>query len=403
MSLLTANSSGHLSGSFTIPPNIVAGKKLVTFTGNEQSSASAIYTGSNILITETENTTIFKERVTQPRVDPVAQTFMLPSQIMLSGVDLWFAALGTSNIIVQIRNTNDGVPGETIFAEAELPASSCNTTTYTRFPFEFPIIIEANQEYAIVIQCNDAVSAVKIATLGQYDTEHGHWITSQPYAIGVLLSSSNAVTWTPHQISDLAFRLLSPVFSETSKTVNLGNVSVIGATDLMVLADIYLPSPDCFVNFTLTFSDQSTINCAANQPIELSAAYTGQIDIVANMTGTSSRAPVLGDGVSVISGVLDTEGLYISRAFDCNGANAATVIIDALLAGSSTFNIYFLNSSAAYVEMTGGTTKLLDNGYTEHAFAPTGIALGASTRIKIKMDGTATGRPKLKKLRVAMT
>lgn len=404
MSILTANSQGVINGHFHVPPNIVAGTKKVEFIGGGGSRGEATYTGTNILITETK----FKNITTVIHCDPLAQTFMMPSRTMVSAVDLWFAALGTSDIVVQIRNTNDGVPGQDVLAEVRLPSSSCNTSTYTRFELDYPIIIEADIEYAIVVQCNDAVSSLKIATLGQYDTEHNKWVTSQPYTIGVLLSSSNASTWTPHQISDLAFRLLAPVFTETQKTVNLGHIDATGITDIMVLADVFLPTHDCFVDFTLTFSGTgATETCGVNQAVQLSAAYTGEVGIVANLRGTTSFAPVLGDGVAVATGVMDTSGVYISRLFDANntGSNAQTadILIDALLPGTSSMNVYIRTSAdTVWTEVTSPTTRLLDNGFTEYTYHKASIS-EASTRIKIQMDGTVAYRPKAQKLRCAMT
>ncbi|MFP3030850.1 MAG: hypothetical protein ACEY3M_06775, partial [Wolbachia sp.] len=43
---------------------------------------------------------------------------------------------------------------------------------------------------------------------------------------GVLLSSSNASTWTPHQNLDLTFRLLAAKFSEVSHVVDLGIIII---------------------------------------------------------------------------------------------------------------------------------------------------------------------------------
>ena len=52
------------------------------------------------------------------------------------------------------------------------------------------------------------------------------------YRIGVLLSSSNASTWTAHQDRDLKFRLLACRFTENTRTVPLGNITVTDSTDL---------------------------------------------------------------------------------------------------------------------------------------------------------------------------
>jgi hypothetical protein len=333
---------------------------------------------------------------------------MLTADTMCSGVRLWFSALGNSDILVSIRNTNNGVPGEVVLAEKQLPVSSCNTSTFTQFNFDWPFVLSANQEYAVVVMCNDSTSSVKIATLGQFDTVNQKWITSQPYSIGVMLTSSNSVTWTPQQISDLAFEIMAPVFTETTKTVDLGHITVTGATNVMVLADLFLPSPDCSVDFTLTFvGTGATITCGTNQSNVLTAAYTGQINIQANMKGSSSFAPVLGDGVAVAIGATGTTGDYVSRLFDCDnvgGINAtdSVVILEALLPGTSNFTVYLRTSSdSAWTQLTSPTSKLLDDGYTEFTFSKSSLSL-ASTRLKVTMNGSAAYRPSIKSLRCAM-
>ena len=401
MSIISANSIGHCAGHFTVPANEVAGKKLVEFTGAGGSSGSAIYTGSNILINEVK----FKEIATQPRCEPLAQTFTLTNPAMITGVDLWFTANGTTDVIVQIRNTGFGVPAEQILAETRLPQASRNTTSYTRFVFDYPLLLDDGVEYAIVIQCDDAVSAVKIASLGQFDSVHQKWITSQPYTVGTLLSSSNASTWTAQQISDLTFRLLSPAFTQTSLSVDLGHITVSGISDIMMLGNTYLPTFDTNITFTLTMVADSnrTFNCTLNQAVALPALYTGQVNIQANLTGTSSRAPVLGEDVSVATGIIATSGDYISRLFPTNSGTTMTVILDVYTVGSATVTVFARTSAdTAWTQITNTTSRAIEDGYAEISYTLTGLS-ETNTRVKIHMTGTFAYRPSAKNLRVALT
>lgn len=59
-------------------------------------------------------------------------------------------------------------------------------------------MLQAKREYAVVVLCDDATTALYVAELGKQDPTRGY-VTSQPYQVGVLLSSSNASTWTAHQ------------------------------------------------------------------------------------------------------------------------------------------------------------------------------------------------------------
>ena len=111
--------------------------------------------------------------------------------------------------------------------------------------FPEPILLEAEEEYAIVVLCNDADAELGIAELGKWDGTAQKWVTQQPYTVGVLLSSSNASSWTIHQDRDLAFRLLAPVYAATTKEITLGTVTLDNATDIALAAEHRIPSVNC--------------------------------------------------------------------------------------------------------------------------------------------------------------
>ena len=206
---LTANSNGNISGSFTVPANVAAGSKLVRFQGS-QTVAEASYIGRGVLnTTELQSlTTIVNTRTLDfaRRVDPLAQTFMLNARMQIAAVDLWFTAKGSSRVLMQIRGVTLGLPNATIVAESILPSAQISTVDVTRFKFP-PVVLEENQEYCIVIMCDDAVTAVSVGELGKFDAIQQAWVTSQPYTVGVLLSSSNNSTWAAHQAVDLTFMM----------------------------------------------------------------------------------------------------------------------------------------------------------------------------------------------------
>lgn len=123
---VTADSSGKLTGTFTIPADVPAGTKLVEFRGGEGgSTAQATFVGQGTL----EVTTLRQvQTVTNTNIDPLAQTFMLDKAVQLAGVDVWFTARGDSGVRVQIRDVSNGVPTRTVLAEAVVPAASLVVT-----------------------------------------------------------------------------------------------------------------------------------------------------------------------------------------------------------------------------------------------------------------------------------
>lgn len=133
------------------------------------------------------------------RIDPLAQTFSLDAAAQITGVELFVTALGATAITVQIRETQVGFPTQRIIAEAVMQPGAIVVNQINRWLFAQPIVLMPQTEYAIVILCNDATGAVGVAELGKWDVAGGRNVTSQPYNVGVLLSSSNARTWTAHQ------------------------------------------------------------------------------------------------------------------------------------------------------------------------------------------------------------
>lgn len=95
---------------------------------------------------------------------------------------------------MQIRETAVGMPSQTVIAESYIEPKDIKIDgTATRIEWS-PVFCHAGEEYAIVLLTDDADTAVKIAELGKYDAVNSRWVTSQPYQVGVLLSSSNAST-----------------------------------------------------------------------------------------------------------------------------------------------------------------------------------------------------------------
>lgn len=261
---LTADAEGKLSGVVTIPPGIPAGAKLVEFRGNG-STAQATFVGQGTLEVTTYRSV---QTVTNTNIDPLAQTFTLDKPAQVAGADLWFTAKGPAGVRMQIRECSNGLPTRTVLAEAIVSPENIVVTGggHTRVLFDAPVALAASTEYALVILCNDSETALAIAEMGQYDAVHQQWVAAQSYVEGVLLSSSNASTWTAHQTRDLTFRLLGADFASGVNTIALGAATVQGATDLILMALAETPSSQSRVEYELTLPDGSTMTVAKSSP-----------------------------------------------------------------------------------------------------------------------------------------
>lgn len=397
---LQANAQGELTGKFTIPANVPAGTKLVQFTGQGGTVGRATFTGQG----EITSTTLRNVRtlITQ-FYDPLAQTFTVGESCQVNAIDLNFTAKGTTDVLVQIRETSNGVPTQTILGERRVkPADILITgnSNGTHIAFPAPITLQAGVEYAVVVLCDDAVSMLAVAELGKFDAFQQRWVTSQPYQIGVLLSSSNASTWTAHQDRDLAFALHRAVFAENEKTVVLGTVAVTDATDLMVLTTAELPSSVTRAEYELVLPGGATLTVADAQPIRLDAAVTGNITVRAKLYGSGAFSPVLHPGTQLVVGKVGTTGSYVSRAIGGGSNVRVKVIFDAVIPGGSSVAVSYKGGDVGdgwtTVPFVGSTQG--DNGFYEITHEVTGVN-EQQIQIMLELTGNAAARPRVKNLR----
>lgn len=402
MAILTANGSGQINGRFTIPAGVAAGTKLAEFNGSGGSRGTAQYVGSNRLVQNTMRQ-VFQRFWVWP-VDPLAQTFQLSRDAQISGVDLWFSAKGTTNVVVQIRTTEAGFPSRNVLAEKVVaPASITIGGAHTRIEFDAPPTLQAGVEYAIVVLCDDAVTALNVAQLGKWDATAGKWVTSQPYQVGVLLSSSNASTWTAHQDQDMTFRLLSPSFTQTSRTIDLGTTAVTDASDLMVMANVEIPSSQARCEFRMTLLDAGSqqIVVAPWQSVQLATRYTGDVKLEAILTGTATSSPVLHHDVQLAIGDVEESATYITREFSANGGTSLTVTLEAVTPGSSTIAVEVHNGTA-WSTVTFDSATPVEDSWVERTYTLSGFS-GTNARLRITLAGNAAARPTVRNLRAILT
>lgn len=400
----TAGSDGTLTGSFTIPANVPAGSKQVEFRGSA-SVAYATFVGQGTLAVRTlrkiQNVyshTVNTTTVTTTRIissDPLAQTFTVEQDVMLTGVDLWFRARGTTNAQVQIREVENGYPTSVVLAEALIrPAAQVVNGGQTRCQFDYPLPLEAGVEYAIVILCNDAITELAIAEMGKFDSTRQQWVTAQPYVVGVLLSSSNAKTWTAHQDADLKFRLLRASFTATSANISLGTVALpAGTTDILLTGAAELPGASCWHDYALVLpSGRGTLALSDGQSVSLAAAVSGNASLTARLHGDSDFSPILWSGTQIIAGKLRSSGDYVSRSIVTTDANRAVLIFDAWQPSGSTITAQIQIDSGSWQNMTLAGTTPQDNGVIERRYEKA-LSGAAKVKIKLTLAGSAAARP----------
>lgn len=398
---VAANSSGTITGSFTVPAGVPAGTKLVRFVGQDGNFGNASYTGIGTLVVRrwSQTTTITTEFY-----DPLAQSFVLEQPRHITGVDLKFAAKGSdiNPVLIQLREGDNGFPSRTVIADAQIsPADIVTTNTYVRANFGNPVYLEPNTEYFIVVLTDDPTHAVRVAELGRLDPVANQVVTAQPYTVGVLLSSSNGSTWTAHQEKDLTFRLLGADFTSTSRTINMGSITVSGCTDLLINAPVELPSNATTVAYRLTRTTGEVFNLAPGQLLSFDVAINDTMQLQAVLTGTGTESPVLSPGTQVVVGSLDTAGFYQSRQFQLSaGGSTLRVVFDALITGSAQVVPQYDN--AGFQDLTLVSANPIGDGYAEYVYQDTGITGLAASKVKLNLTGTPAHRPRVRNIRAVM-
>jgi hypothetical protein len=392
---IQADEQGTAEGEITVPGGVPAGTVLMEIVGDQGSTGSATYSGSGTITTQARR--IVTTVVTN--YDPLAQTFTLNEGRHIAGIDLWFKNKGSSRVLVQIRETTVGFPNQNVVAQANVYPTDINVNgTATKVLFT-PIWLEPNVEYAIVILTDDAETSVAVAELGKFDSIHNAYITKQAYQVGVLLSSSNASTWTAHQDLDLAFRLLACRFTETEHFYNFGIIMAAENTNLLTLANVERVSSETDVEFIYTDGDGKTNTLAEDMPVALKEKIDGEVSVRAKLKGTTTRSPVLFQGVQSVLGTIDETCDYVTRAITAGTNISVKIIYESYSPGSSQVKVYVQNPDSTWTLVTLNSGSPVGDGWEEHTHTAENFS-GATTRVKLVLEGNVLYRPQVRNLKV---
>ena len=396
----TAGTDGTMTGIFTIPDGIPAGVKSVVFTGAGGSLAQATFVGQGTLETTTLRTV---QSVVNTLIDPVAQTFTLTAGSQISGVDLFFTAKGASGVHVQLRETSAGYPTRVVLAESIIAADALTVGKFQRILFDAPVALTSGVEYALVVLCDDADTALGVAELGSFDSSAQQWVTAQPYTVGVLLSSSNASTWTAHQTKDLTFRLLAPTYDAKDLTVDLGATTILTeATDLILKACAETPSAAARVDYVVSLPSGDEMTIAADQPVELSTAMTGAVSVKAKLSGGGVTSPLLWPGTQLIAGTVARTGTYYTRTIPATGATSLTLVYDAYIPSGATVTPEYQVDGGDWTAMTAKGTTQEGDGNVEYSWH-VAISDVDTAKVRLTLTGTTAARPMVYGIRMMAT
>jgi hypothetical protein len=185
--------------------------------------------------TTTRTTTTTLTTTATEYYDPLAQSFSVGgSQTInddengsfLTAVDLFFYKKDTGNnpVTVQVRTVQLGTPtrvviGNPVTLRPDQVNISDDASVATKVTFDYPIYLEPNREYCIVLLAPESVEyEVFIAEMGKKTIQtknlpdSGKVLYSQQFSIGSIFKSQNGSIWTANQYQDLKFRLYRAEF-----------------------------------------------------------------------------------------------------------------------------------------------------------------------------------------------
>jgi hypothetical protein len=413
-----ANGSGVITGSFTIPSGITAGAKRVRAVGGSGTVCSATFTGQGRLetIELQRNTTVQRfqtggngngnrdtvggnNRTGSP--DPQAQTFSFTEGRHVSSVDIKFCAIGNraEPVILEFVTVDNGFPTTEVIAQTEVDMQSVLTGTWTNFAFPVPFYLPPDQMFAFVVKTNDPAHSISVADRGAFDAVKQQWIAAQPYTVGTRFSSSNAVSWTIHQDSDITFKINCARFNPTSRTVDLGTYAVTDVSDVIVRGNVFLPTEATSVVFELVFGTETPVRVLPDQVWERTSFFTGNLTIRAILTGGALVTPVVARDLLAVLGTMQANGVYVSRAFTFGADVQLDVIASTKLPVGSSLTVEVDATDDSWSAVSQISASPIDLGFIERSYRDTSVAAPTGGRLRLTLTGTPAARPSVADLR----
>lgn len=428
----TANGSGVITLSFTIPANMPAGRRVVRATGAADSFAQAIYVGEGTVDTVTMRrvhlvaraapppvvefvTVTVIEQVGQPivqtgggdndggRSDPLAQSFALAEGRLIVGLNFRFTAIGNraNGVRVQLSPMVNGFPSNEVLAEAFVSMATPVVGNLVSARFRSPVYLDGLRQYCVVILTADPDHAVAIARLGDvYSLPGGGQarVSSQPYTVGVLFASANRVSWTAIQEADLHFELVAAKFAPTTRTINLWTGALTNISDIMVRGGVELPTDEALFRYEVVRASGQVIPLAPGQNRPFAEFLNETITVRAVLTGTDKISPILYPGTLIVGGRIRTSGTYVTRLFPMGSGVRVNSVMAQFTPAGSTVTVECDNGGGSWNALTAGTSTVLGNNWSDVKYERNPFT-AANGRIRVTIAGGPAARVAVARLR----
>ncbi|WP_455481294.1 DUF4815 domain-containing protein [Bartonella sp. B12(2025)] len=390
-SRLIADAKGVLEGTLKIPENITAGTKNVVARGKGGTTATGLFTGQGVIDVQV------MRRTTTVRVwtkfDPQAQVFIPDETRQITGVDFYLCKIGdpAHDLVIDLVTTENGYPTADIQAQAFYSMKEAKTG-WAEARYDIPLTVSNDRLTAFVIKTDDGNHSIALAKLGDFDEEKQRYVSSHPYVTGPRFSSVNAQSWTAHQDEALTFRVLAARYRQTKKIVDLGEFDLVDCSDLQVRAAIELPSSDCSVVFEIERNNGTVYQLLPFQLLSLTEYISEKVQLRAVLKGTEKLSPVLFAPVQLISGKINKQATYVTRAFSFGERSKLTSYIKTFLPGGSSFSMDIQFDDGAFIPLKlEETEQLAEPLWVERKFISDNKT-AKQARLKLTLTGSPAAR-----------
>ncbi|RUM44891.1 MAG: hypothetical protein DSY80_03910 [Desulfocapsa sp.] len=411
---LAADADGNLTFAFVIPENIPTGQKELALKGRGGTVGTALFVGRGQIDVQVMRR-VFTTTVTTVRRsnwwwgwgDPLAQTWVIPLDgggRHISSVNVKFDSLGsTSNpVVCQIRETVTGLPNQSILAEATVDMAQVQVDSWTEFVFATPVYLDEGSKYSFVFLTDDNEHSLKIAEVGGFDAAHQRFVSAQTYTGGEVLTSADAVTWTPHQNTDLTMQVIAARFSETERTVFVQSIALQSCSDLLINLAYEEPGHGTAVMVRVTLSDGRFYRVPPGNVLQFDEYVTDDaVRIDLELTGHEKASPVIYSFIQIAKGTLAANGNYRSRHVSAGAESAVRVTFHAQLPGNSKANIR-IGDGTTWDTLDSPEIVYLDDGWAEYSFKTNSYDLDSCV-VDIVTEGSPRFRPFIRNLRMSVT
>jgi hypothetical protein len=186
--IILSDEYGNCIGEFLIPKQkFFTGEKLFKLVSDDSSTfAEKIYyaTGHSYNEQEIFNNVVEKEdiRILQ---NPIAQSFFVEDSCFITSINLFFKKKAFNDIIfIRLQGITEGFPNNNILAEKLIRSEdiiiSDDASKPTLCTFNYPVYLEGNKDYAIIVGSNQDETRIWINHVGGKDIASNAITNTQP-------------------------------------------------------------------------------------------------------------------------------------------------------------------------------------------------------------------------------